>query len=373
MSYAQATAAEARPPKKTVLVTGAGGFIGFTVSKAFARAGWDVYGLVRRADAAESLLAEEITPVVGAISADLAFADDLLARASTRPFDVVVSCTEQIPFDEHWEHLLALFTKVARHARERGAAKPLVLMSSGCKDYGETARHGEVGLQPHTEDSPLRPPEILKARTTCTLKVFEHADLFDAAVLRPTPLYGYAGSYYGVIFEALRQSSSNEVEGDGNPMKVPGHPDTIYHGCHIDDCAATYVALAAHPVRAEVNGECFNISAHRYETVSDIVAALSAEYGIRGGIALTPLAEVKKPELRVLDPVLGFTQWVDSTKIRRLTGWTDKKPLFSENLPVYRRAYDAAARAGDAGVARIRDRAAGWSASDFKIGETESK
>ncbi|KAF2969222.1 hypothetical protein GQX73_g4333 [Xylaria multiplex] len=363
MSYARATIAEARPPKKTVLVTGAGGYIGFAVSRAFARAGWRVYGLVRRVEAAKALLIEEVTPVVGAISADLAFVDELLVQASTLPFELVVSCTEQIPFDEHWEHILSLIKKVAHHAQQHDAAKPLVLMSSGCKDYGMTGRHGEDGLAPHTEESPLESVEIIRGRTFCTLKVFEHPDLFDAAVVRPTPLYGYGGSYYGVIFEALRASVSV------GSVTVPGHPDNIYHGCHVDDCADAYVALAEHPVREQVNGECFNISGHRYETVSDILAALSADFGIQGGITAVPLAEVKNPELHVLQPVLGYTQWVDSTKIRKLTGWTDRKPLFSENLHVYRRAYDAAAKVGDAGVLRIRDRVAGWVASGAKIGK----
>ncbi|KAI0109232.1 NAD(P)-binding protein [Nemania sp. FL0031] len=364
--YVQATASSARPPAKTVLVTGAGGYIGSAVSRAFARAGWRVYGLVRRAAAAKTLLAAEITPVIGSLSADLSFVDALLAQPSTRPFDVVVSCTEQLPYDEHWEYVLALLTKVGEHARQHNGAKPLVLVSSGCKDYGMTARHGDPDLAPHVEASPLRPMELLVGRTYCTLKAFEHAHLFDAAVIRPTPLYGYGGSYYGVIFEALgrvRESAG---------LKVPGHPDNIYHGCHIDDCADAYVALAEHPVRAEVHGECFNISGYRYETVSDILVALAKEYGVEGGITTAPLAEVR-PEVRALEPVFGFCQWVDSAKIRRLTGWTDKRELFSENLHAYRLAYEAAAMAGDAGVARIRDRVAGWVASGLEFEKTRTE
>ncbi|KAI3322657.1 NAD(P)-binding protein [Xylariaceae sp. AK1471] len=356
MPYTQATSAEARAPKKAVLVTGANGYIGFAVCRAFARAGWRVYGLVRRVEAADTLAAEEIIPVIGSISSDLGFVDGLLAQASTRSFDVIVSCTEQIPFHEHWEHVLALVTKVAQHAQRHGI-KPLVLVSSGCKDYGMTARHGAPGLAPHTEDSPLNAVDVIKPRTLCTLKIFEHAKLFDAAVLRPTPLYGYGSSYYGVIFDTLSQLQESGGLDSKAGVKVPGHDDNIYHGCHIDDCAEAYVALATHPVRARVNGECFNISGHRYETVGDIAVALSAEYGIEGGITAAPPSEIRD-ELRPLEILFGYTQWVDSTKIRKLTGWTDTKTLFSENLHVYRLAYEAAARAGDAGVARAKDRIA---------------
>ncbi|KAI0441938.1 NAD(P)-binding protein [Xylaria telfairii] len=349
-----------RPPKKTVLVTGAGGYIGFAVSRAFARAGWDVYGLIRRADAADALLAEEITPLIGAISADLSFLDAFLAQPSTRAFDVVVSCTEQLPFDTHWAHVSALITAVAQHYHAKGnPGKPLVLVSSGCKDYGQTARHGDAGLTPHIETSPLNPDAFLATRTQCTLQVFSEADktLYDAAVLRPTPLFGYGGSYYGVLIEAVRLFRDSAVE-----LKVPGDSANIYHGCHIDDCAEAYVALATHPDRARVSGECFNISAYRYETVGEILSALAAEYGVRGGIATAPLAEVTRPELRALGAVLGYTQWVDSAKIRDLTGWTDKRRLFSDNTRAYRLAYEAAARAGDAGVKRISERVAGWAA-----------
>ncbi|KAI1123173.1 NAD(P)-binding protein [Nemania abortiva] len=375
MPYVQATAAEARAPKKTVLVTGAGGYIGSAVSRAFVRAGWRVYGLVRRAEAANALIAAEITPVIGSLSPDLSFLDTLLAAPSTRPFDVVVSCTEQLPFDEHWAHVIAVLTKIGEHARRHNAAKPLVLMSSGCKDYGMTPRHGAPDLAPHDEGSPLRPMELLTGRTYCTLKVFEHTDLFDAAVIRPTPLFGYGGSYYGVIFEALGRlcESSSGSGGDAKVItgvKVPGHTDNIYHGCHIDDCADGYVALAEHPVRADVSGECFNISGYRYETVGDILAALAEEYGIDGGIATAPLSEVR-PELRALEPVFGFCQWVDSGKIRKLTGWTDKRELFSENVHAYRLAYEAAAAEGDAGVARIRDRVEGWVGSGLEFEKTQ--
>ncbi|GAP88747.1 putative NAD-dependent epimerase dehydratase [Rosellinia necatrix] len=386
-SYIQATASSARPPPKTVLVTGAAGCIGFAVSRAFARAGWAVYGLVRRASAADALRAEEVTPVVGAIGPDLGFVDALL-RAAGRPFDVVVSCTEQMPFDDHWRDLLALLGRVGAHARALGAPRPLVLMSSGCKDYGVTARHGDAGLAPHTEDSPLDPPALVAGRARCALEALGHPDLFDGVVVRPTPLFGYGGSYYGVIFDALGQQLRKQQEEEEKKkskdgaaevtvIRVPGHADTIYHGCHVDDCADAYVALAAHADRAAVvRGRCYNVSAHRYETVGDILSALSggAYEGLRI-IASSPDEgeEIVDPTLRLLAPVLGYSQWVASDKIRALTGWSDRRPLFSEAPGLYRRAYEVAAGAGDAGVARIRDRVAGWVAEGIEFEGARSK
>ncbi|KAI1170693.1 NAD(P)-binding protein [Nemania sp. FL0916] len=359
-----------RPEKPTVLVLGASGYLGDAVSRAFARAGWRVYGLVRRASAASSLFADEITPVIGSITARGDALDTLLADESTRPFDVVVSCTEQIPFDAHWAHILQLLVKVARHAgAEKGRKKkPLVLMSSGCKDYGTTARDREVGLAPHTEDSPLKPADIVSPRAFSALDVFEHKDLFDAAVIRPTPLFGYGGSYYGVLFKAMRGWLENGGGSDGNVLKVPGHLGNIYHGCHIDDCAEAYVALATHPSRAAVSGECFNISGYRYETVGEMMSAMTAEYGIKADIIAAPTAEVS-PELRALAAGTEYSQWVDSSKIRELTGWTDRRELFSENMHMYRLAYEAAEQAGDSGVARIQDRVAGWAASGVTFQE----
>ena len=51
--------------QKTVLVTGANGYVGNAVAKAFARAGWRTYGLVRREGAVGDLARSEIQPHVG--------------------------------------------------------------------------------------------------------------------------------------------------------------------------------------------------------------------------------------------------------------------------------------------------------------------
>ncbi|KAI1413092.1 NAD(P)-binding protein [Hypoxylon sp. FL1857] len=337
-------AAQVNPvARKTVFVTGANGYIGSAVCRAFVRAGWHTYGLVRRREAADTLAGEEIIPVIGSISKEATFLEDLYKH--TKTVDVVVSCTEAIPFGAHCEALLVSLQKLAETSNRNGV-RPLVLMSSGCKDYGTTGLHGSPGLAPHTEESPLKPMAILVERTFGTLKVLEHTDVFDAAVLRPTPVFGYDSSYYGFALE-LAAAAAKTAE---RRLELPLDFNTILHGCHIDDCAEAYLALAEHADRAAVAGQSFNISASRYDTLASVTKALEAEYGLTGGVVR---GGGPAPSL---DIVLGYSQWVDSTKIRKLTGWTDKRMLLSENLHAYRIAYEEAARRGHEGVLKVKER-----------------
>ena len=74
--------------QKTVLVTGANGYVGNAVVKAFARAGWRTYGLVRREGAVGDLARSEIQPLVGAVN------EGAFNGLGDVTFDVVVSNTE---------------------------------------------------------------------------------------------------------------------------------------------------------------------------------------------------------------------------------------------------------------------------------------
>lgn len=51
--------------QRTILVTGANGYVGNAVAKAFARAGWRTYGLVCREDAVRDLAVSGIQSLVG--------------------------------------------------------------------------------------------------------------------------------------------------------------------------------------------------------------------------------------------------------------------------------------------------------------------
>lgn len=317
------------PPATTVLVTGANGTIGYAVCRAFTQAGWTTYGLVRSERSVPDLVREEIIPIVGTA------ADPSSFLASLPPIGVIVSCSEDITnYEAHFNDVLSMILRISQATRTRTGTKPLVIFSSGCKDYGTTLRHGDPGLAPHTEESPLNPPALLKRRTQCALSMFEHTNEFDAVVTRPTTIYGRSGSWYSVFFMLAEQAKAS---GD-NVLTLYSTPNAILHGTHVDDVGSAYVAIASAP-RQVVAGQTYNISAHSYETLEEIAPAVEKSHGVKVVFADPGPDDEKNFGV---NSVFNFPQWVGSDKIRKQTGWRDRKPLFHEAYDVYRRAFEQA-------------------------------
>lgn len=329
--------------RRSVLVTGANGYIGNAVARAFVRAGWITYGLVRDQETRVSLRAEEITSILGSAS-DKAFVERS-ANQNRFVFDVIVSCTEQLlDYVPHYNDTIALLRALAEASNKVGI-RPLVMFTSGCKDYGTTGLDGSEDLSPQTEESPLNAPPVLIPRATHAIKIFDHTDLFDAVVIRPTTLYGHSGSFYGPIFDVATKAAEKGV------LELTADPKSIMHGTHLDDCAEAYVAIAE-AERSVVKGQCYNISGWRYETLEEVANALVEEYKIKGGVKYLP--EKMNTGVDVVQMLIGFSQWVGSKKLRRDVGWRDKRQLFSEAVHTYRKAYEAAVAQNHGNVQKIQ-------------------
>jgi nucleoside-diphosphate-sugar epimerase len=258
-------------------------------------------------------------------------------------FDVIVSATEQI-FDyiPHYNQIIALLHNISEYNSKSGSKKPLVLFTSGCKDYGMSPLFANSpGLAPDTEESPLAPPPFATDRANYAIKTFEHMEKFDAVVLRPTNVYGGGSSFYAGHFLLGTQAREKGF------LELNEDLLTMLHALHVDDCGDAYVALAETGLkdRKSVSGECFNISSYRYETLQEIAEALVKEYGIEGGVKIKKdvWPEGDRPDVNLTRALFGFSQWVGSEKVRRLAGWKDTRPLFSKALKQYRLAFEAAA------------------------------
>lgn len=218
-----------------------------------------------------------------------------------------------------------------------------MLLSAGLKDFGETGLHGEVGLKPVTEESPLKPPAATRVRAVTCGRILEEGegeDGFDAVVVRPSNLYGLSGSAYAYFCKMAERVATS-----GGELVLGADPRTILHSTHVDDAAEAYVALSADGLREAVRGQSFNVAGSRYETLGEIGEALVREYGIKGGVRYDPsVKERAGPGLDFF--IVGFSEWASSEKIRRVTGWSDRRATFAEDIAVYRRAYEAALQQG---------------------------
>lgn len=335
--------------RRTVFVTGANGYIGAAVCRAFVGAGWRTFGLVRRPEAVQDLMAAEIIPVVGTFN-DHSFLGPVYAQATG--FDAIVSCTENLSeYADHFNKVMALVKTLAERSKQSGV-RSLVLWSSGCKDYGTTEVHGASALVPHTEASPINPPDVLRQRTENCLRIFNHTDIFDAVLFRPTSVYGRSSSYYGAMLSWV----ANEAAAGSGTLKIPANPNNIMHATHVDDCGLAYLAVAEHVDRSAIAGKTFNISGHMYETAQEVGEALAKEYGFEGGVEFVDQADAPPSFPGGLHLVFNFSQWVSSQSIRQTTGWTDVRPLFSKNLTVYRYAYEAALMQENTNITAVEGR-----------------
>jgi nucleoside-diphosphate-sugar epimerase len=337
-------------PPRTVLVTGANGYIGNAVARAFSRAGWITYGLVRLENASRSLELEEVLPVIGKI--DDVESHQSIVQQLPATVNAIVSTTESFDnYTNHFNNTVSLLRTISLASKANGI-RPLVIISSGCKDYGIGPHYdGASDLQPHTEESPLNPPELLSIRTRSSLEIFQHKDAFAPVVVRPTNVFGRSASYYRGFFEvAARYSKLNQ------PLVLPVPPSSICHALHVDDCGDAYAALASHPRPGEVEGQVFNISARRYETVDEIAKALLAEYDISSGLKYVEPNALPQSENPWPPALIDFPQWTSSEKLRKVTGWSDVRPLFSEALHLYRLSYEAASAGGHENIQKIAER-----------------
>lgn len=332
---------------RTVLVTGANGFLGSAAARIFAISGWQTYGLIRDPKHAPGLLKDEIIPVIGS-AADPSFVTNLPA------LDVVASTTEDVTnYVGHFNDSVNLFKAIAARYRDlKGTQeRPLVIFTSGCKDYGMTLYDGHPDLKAHTEESPLNSPPQIAQRTKHSLTIFDHNKEFDAVLTRPTTFYGRTGTYYGPIFTLAQQAKDEGL----TELTLPSDPRSIMHGTHGDDVASAYVAIATSH-RDVVTGQTFNISSHRYETAGEVGAQIEMSYGLK--VKWTEFPSFSDPGINFIHFLFGFSQWVDSSKLRRLTGWTDKKPLFTEMFGTYRLSYEEYLRSSDSQVTKLNARIA---------------
>jgi CDP-glucose 4,6-dehydratase len=184
-----------------------------------------------------------------------------------------------------------------------------VIFASSDKAYGSSPQ------LPYREDFPLRaayPYDASKAAADTIARSYATAYGVPLAVTRFANIYGGGDLNFSRLIPetvvALLDGRAPVIRSDGSPER-----DFL----HVEDAVSAYFAIAA-ALESGAMGEAFNAGGERPHPVREVVELIAGAAG--GGIepdfqgAGNPDGEIDR-------------QFVDSTKLRELTGWRPKVEL----------------------------------------------
>ncbi|HEX2076396.1 MAG TPA: NAD-dependent epimerase/dehydratase family protein [Longimicrobium sp.] len=297
-----------------VFVTGASGYVGGAVARAFAAAGHEVSGLVRTPEKAALVKAFGARPVIGDLRDPATYAAEAAAH------DTLVHVGMQPGPEKLATDRLAVDTLLA--AAREGGAESLIFTSV-------MFVLGDTGDGWADEDASTgRPAPSAAGRPEHERIVLDAADdRLATAVVRPGMVYGGRGGSVGQAFATAKRDRAALIVGDGRNR---------WPLIHLDDVGALYVHVAGARARGvfhAVDGTAL--------TVDEIARAASRAAGAGGAVRYLPVEEARA-FLGAFADSLALDQRIAAPRSAAL-GWRAERPAFPEWADeVYREWLDAA-------------------------------
>jgi len=292
---------------KRVFVTGISGYIGGSVAERLRRGGFEVVGLVRRAEDAERLEATGIRPALGSLD------DRALLSRLAREADITVNAADA----DHRGAIEALVGAL------RGTGKTLVHTSGSSivADYAD----GEASDRVFDEATRLEPVPGKVARVAIDTFVTDAAkDGVRSVVICPPMIYGRGIGLKRDSIQVPFLFRESKERGAGVHV---GRGLNTWSNVHIEDLAELYALVIE---RAEA-GSFFFAEGGEARLV-DIATAISEVLGFGGRTASVPAEEAIR--LWGEDAArfgLASNSRIRAVRARRELGWsTTRGPLLDE-------------------------------------------
>ncbi len=297
-----------------VLVSGAHGFVGSHLARALLargeavrvldrpsprladvggerRSGLDLLGIRGEVELVEADLrdAETVAGAVdGASSVFHLAAQTIVGVARKSPLE-----TFEVNVQGAWN----VFEACRSHEVER------VIFASSDKAYGSSLE------LPYREDFPLRPAypyDASKAAADMIARSYATAYGLPLAVTRFANVYGGGDLNFSRL---IPETAVALLEGRPPVIRSDGSPERDF--IHVDDAVAAYLAIAGALGNGAV-GEAFNAGGERPHSVREVVELIAEA---AGGAVEPDFQGTGNPDGEI------DRQFVDSTKLRELTGW----------------------------------------------------
>ena len=304
--------------RSSVLVTGAGGFLGSWLVSALADRGADVVAILRDAPAQSNFrqlgLHRRVSVVAGSIT------DAALVARTVNEYEVdscfhvaaqaIVGPANRSPLSTFESNIRGTWSVL--EACRTSARVDRVVVASSDKAYGAQP------VLPYNESMPLlgsSPYEASKVATELMVRTYHGTYGTPIAVTRCANIYGpgdfnWSRLVPGTIRSVLR-GENPIVRSDGTPVR-----DYL----HVDDAVAGYLVLAEQLHRSDVVGRAFNLGTDQPRSAIDVIRLIIELAGARG---------VLEPDIRGGETLAGEIdrQFLDSTLAGTTLGWRASVPF----------------------------------------------
>jgi CDP-glucose 4,6-dehydratase len=321
---------------KRSLVTGGHGFVGSHLARALLERGDSVTVLDLASPPLSGLALHGIAPEIELVEADLRDAKRVAATVEAGEFEVVFHLAAQTlvgpamadPAATFEANVLGTWNLLEACRRDD---VPAVVVASSDKAYGPSDK------LPYREDMPLRPAspyEASKAAADSLALSYRPAYGLPVAVTRFANIYGGGDLNFSRL---IPEAVAAVLDGRRPVIRSDGSPERDF--LYVDDAVAAYLAIE-HAVGAggPGAGEAFNAGGGRPHSVAEVLETIAAVSG--AGV---------EPEYKGTGNPAGEIdrQYVDSGKLRDLTGWLPQVDLgegLARTLEWYRQHAEARPR-----------------------------
>jgi CDP-glucose 4,6-dehydratase len=295
---------------KRALVTGGHGFLGSHLARALLERGDSVSVLDLAPPPLSGLVLQGAAPEVELVEADLRDAQRVGAAIEAGEFDVVFHLAAQTLVGPAMAEPAATFeanvlgTWTLLEACRRGDV-PAVVVASSDKAYGPSE---ELPYREGMQLRPASPYEASKAAADAISLSYHPAYGLPVAVTRFANIYGGGDlNFSRLIPEAI----ASVLDGRRPQIRSDGSPERDF--LYVDDAVAAYLSIE-HAVGAggPAAGEAFNAGGERPHSVAEVLETIAEVSG-----------DGLDPEYHGIGNSAGEIdrQYVDSAKLRDLTGW----------------------------------------------------